>query len=155
MSIACDLKYVALRVQGMKRNAVCYFLFQAEDGIRYRNVTGVQTCALPIWRVEKFVPLFLWRRNTEGFWNELVPRIQIVAAFSADRASEHVQQSQGTRRLPAAEVAGCAAPPEVRSEASAGTSNLEGNVHDRVRLHSTFLFGEFRSEAGLMLLQSL
>src|SRR5699024_11179311 len=25
------------------------FLFQAEDGIRDRNVTGVQTCALPIW----------------------------------------------------------------------------------------------------------
>src|SRR5699024_12139340 len=24
------------------------FLFQAEDGIRDRNVTGVQTCALPI-----------------------------------------------------------------------------------------------------------
>src|SRR5699024_11532131 len=23
--------------------------FQAEDGIRDRNVTGVQTCALPIW----------------------------------------------------------------------------------------------------------
>src|SRR5271167_903720 len=26
----------------------CLFFFQAEDGIRYRNVTGVQTCALPI-----------------------------------------------------------------------------------------------------------
>src|SRR5699024_11980739 len=26
----------------------CAFFFQAEDGIRYRNVTGVQTCALPI-----------------------------------------------------------------------------------------------------------
>src|SRR5699024_12056058 len=25
------------------------FIFQAEDGIRYRNVTGVQTCALPIY----------------------------------------------------------------------------------------------------------
>src|SRR5699024_12654349 len=25
------------------------FLFQAEDGIRDRNVTGVQTCALPIY----------------------------------------------------------------------------------------------------------
>src|SRR6266516_7835047 len=25
------------------------FLFQAEDGIRYRTVTGVQTCALPIF----------------------------------------------------------------------------------------------------------
>src|SRR5699024_11739926 len=27
----------------------CFF-FQAEDGIRDRNVTGVQTCALPIFR---------------------------------------------------------------------------------------------------------
>src|SRR5699024_11792483 len=26
------------------------FVFQAEDGIRDRNVTGVQTCALPISR---------------------------------------------------------------------------------------------------------
>src|SRR5699024_47888 len=29
----------------------CFFLFQAEDGIRDRNVTGVQTCALPIYEV--------------------------------------------------------------------------------------------------------
>src|SRR5699024_11696456 len=27
-----------------------FFFFQAEDGIRDRNVTGVQTCALPISR---------------------------------------------------------------------------------------------------------
>src|SRR5437667_4092215 len=27
---------------------LCFF-FQAEDGIRDRDVTGVQTCALPIW----------------------------------------------------------------------------------------------------------
>src|SRR5437667_7238026 len=26
----------------------CFFFFQAEDGIRDRDVTGVQTCALPI-----------------------------------------------------------------------------------------------------------
>src|SRR5437870_10571425 len=26
-----------------------YFFFQAEDGIRDGHVTGVQTCALPIW----------------------------------------------------------------------------------------------------------
>src|SRR5690606_40977349 len=26
-----------------------YFFFQAEDGIRYFHVTGVQTCALPIF----------------------------------------------------------------------------------------------------------
>src|SRR6266540_5558872 len=27
----------------------CFFFFQAEDGIRDRDVTGVQTCALPIY----------------------------------------------------------------------------------------------------------
>src|SRR5260370_19796626 len=27
----------------------CIFFFQAEDGIRYSSVTGVQTCALPIF----------------------------------------------------------------------------------------------------------
>src|SRR5437588_6354696 len=29
---------------------LCFFFFQAEDGIRDHCVTGVQTCALPIWR---------------------------------------------------------------------------------------------------------
>src|SRR2546427_3319051 len=28
---------------------VCFFFFQAEDGIRDLTVTGVQTCALPIY----------------------------------------------------------------------------------------------------------
>src|SRR5690606_40954085 len=28
----------------------CFFFFQAEDGIRDFHVTGVQTCALPIYR---------------------------------------------------------------------------------------------------------
>src|SRR3989440_7637781 len=28
---------------------LCFFFFQAEDGIRDLIVTGVQTCALPIW----------------------------------------------------------------------------------------------------------
>src|SRR5256885_12523064 len=30
---------------------VCFFFFQAEDGIRDYKVTGVQTCALPIFPV--------------------------------------------------------------------------------------------------------
>src|SRR5699024_9824317 len=38
----------------MQVMACSFFLFQAEDGIRDRNVTGVQTCALPI-----FPPLLL------------------------------------------------------------------------------------------------
>src|SRR5260370_5916606 len=31
---------------------VLFFFFQAEDGIRDSSVTGVQTCALPILRVD-------------------------------------------------------------------------------------------------------
>src|SRR5207249_6278794 len=33
---------------GRRRRFALHFFFQAEDGIRDRNVTGVQTCALPI-----------------------------------------------------------------------------------------------------------
>src|SRR5690348_17982982 len=31
------------------RSSLLFFFFQAEDGIRDGRVTGVQTCALPIW----------------------------------------------------------------------------------------------------------
>src|SRR5260370_26817315 len=39
-----------------------FFFFQAEDGIRDSSVTGVQTCALPIysWRIR-------WRKCSEDF----------------------------------------------------------------------------------------
>src|SRR5256886_16049124 len=33
---------------------ICFFFFQAEDGIRDLTVTGVQTCALPISATAKF-----------------------------------------------------------------------------------------------------
>src|SRR5699024_11704646 len=33
-----------------------FFFFQAEDGIRDRNVTGVQTCALPISASHRIFP---------------------------------------------------------------------------------------------------
>src|SRR5207248_4861137 len=33
---------------------LCFFFFQAEDGIRDRTVTGVQTCALPIFLRQKY-----------------------------------------------------------------------------------------------------
>src|SRR5438093_11004131 len=35
-------------VTSSRRHSI--FFFQAEDGIRDWSVTGVQTCALPIWR---------------------------------------------------------------------------------------------------------
>src|SRR5207237_2494012 len=33
-----------------------FFFFQAEDGIRDSSVTGVQTCALPIWAWQTAAP---------------------------------------------------------------------------------------------------
>src|SRR5207249_5576418 len=52
---SCSLVAVGSLVSGF--NAIStFFFFQAEDGIRDRNVTGVQTCALPICqRVRTFV----------------------------------------------------------------------------------------------------
>src|SRR5699024_11641075 len=38
----------AFHVAGSSIPVLFFFFFQAEDGIRDRNVTGVQTCALPI-----------------------------------------------------------------------------------------------------------
>src|SRR5690348_17673933 len=38
----------------------CVFFFQAEDGIRDGRVTGVQTCALPIYPSRSYNPLFLY-----------------------------------------------------------------------------------------------
>src|SRR5437867_10281961 len=45
LSGSWDMSSAALYKAGF---ATCYFFFQAEDGIRDRTVTGVQTCALPI-----------------------------------------------------------------------------------------------------------
>src|SRR5436305_9076208 len=44
----------------------CFFFFQAEDGIRDADVTGVQTCALPIC-------LFLRRQVLDDGEQSLLP----------------------------------------------------------------------------------
>src|SRR5690606_13309348 len=50
-----------LLLNGWRKSGLCpSFFFQAEDGIRVFQVTGVQTCALPIsyeWKDEEWQPL--------------------------------------------------------------------------------------------------
>src|SRR5699024_11886592 len=58
--------------------SVSHFFFQAEDGIRDRNVTGVQTCALPILdyargALLKYVDLSVIR--TGGIFYEIKNRL--------------------------------------------------------------------------------
>src|SRR5690606_39870917 len=46
----------AYRTPALLQGGVNLFFFQAEDGIRYFHVTGVQTCALPISSVSVIPP---------------------------------------------------------------------------------------------------
>src|SRR5699024_11416161 len=47
----------------------CLFFFRAEDGIRARNVTGVQTCALPIL----LRSIIASSPDKDAIWKELSP----------------------------------------------------------------------------------
>src|SRR5690554_8054602 len=52
-----------------------YFFFQAEDGKRDADVTGVQTCALPIFTYdisERFGEEFLAFQDPDGLWLHLI-----------------------------------------------------------------------------------
>src|SRR3989454_3915558 len=49
-----------------RRLSVRLFFFQAEDGIRYYKVTGVQTCALPIWPRSGRCSAPAWSRSGWG-----------------------------------------------------------------------------------------
>src|SRR5690349_23207651 len=42
------MNYASMYWSSVIYDLLCYFFFQAEDGIRDLYVTGVQTCALPI-----------------------------------------------------------------------------------------------------------
>ena len=44
--VSCELMQVGVDVKNL---CMFFFFFQAEDGIRDTSVTGVQTCALPIY----------------------------------------------------------------------------------------------------------
>src|ERR1041384_8429941 len=55
---------------------VSFLFFQAEDGIRDKLVTGVQTCALPIWKESLALDL----RSDEGkrIARALIDRADVV-----------------------------------------------------------------------------
>src|SRR5699024_1602573 len=54
-----------------------YFFFQAEDGIRDRNVTGVQTCALPISFIIWEEILFMVKVNQDRLVNEFLELVKV------------------------------------------------------------------------------
>src|SRR5205809_5720853 len=63
-----------------------FFFFQAEDGIRDVAVTGVQTCALPIFRRAGYEGRFERGRQRRRAWGE-------QRTVSRDGVAESGQQS--------------------------------------------------------------
>src|SRR3712207_8055487 len=71
---------------------MCFFFFQAEDGIRDIGVTGVQTCALPIlaqmvtkqggiqWVIEKIQTMVVGRKSAKFGIGMLVGLTDIAVA---------------------------------------------------------------------------
>src|SRR2546430_12821759 len=85
---------------------VSFFFFQAEDGIRDLTVTGVQTCALPIWarisaarRTSRSAmspsSVTAWIIGegrgvawTQLLWGSTASRVQVMSSASTSAAAE-------------------------------------------------------------------
>src|SRR5437870_13317232 len=65
-----------------------FFFFQAEDGIRDGHVTGVQTCALPIWA----------RRRRNGQERQARRRFQRLRKRQLDQEHAHPSRPFELRR---------------------------------------------------------
>src|SRR5207249_8683501 len=63
------------------------FFFQAEDGIRDRNVTGVQTCALPI---SSTMMVFARRHSANS------ARVRSSCADFSDKANVAISAGEGS-----------------------------------------------------------
>src|SRR6266576_6357353 len=85
-------------------NSLCFFFFQAEDGIRDLYVTGVQTCALPIFELAYRLTRSSWGQGlaTEAANTFLdyalgvvaLPRI-VAVTYPNNRASQRVLEKLG------------------------------------------------------------
>src|SRR5256885_12860233 len=77
----------------------CFFFFQAEDGIRDYKVTGVQTCALPIYEVGRHrIDLELLRQEEQRIELPRVPD-HGLAGGQADQRQDHDLERSEERRV--------------------------------------------------------
>src|SRR5688572_30852014 len=78
-----------------------FFFFQAEDGIRDLTVTGVQTCALPIWLAERPTPLHRAARGERSQRESRgCRRLLLRGPLRWPRAGAPATRAEWTRRAP-------------------------------------------------------
>src|SRR6266540_5514519 len=95
-----------------------FFFFQAEDGIRDRDVTGVQTCALPILEADRSR---LVEENTK-LRHELKERYQIRSLIGNSRPMQQLYDQ-------VAQVAPSSTTVLVRGESGTGKEMVEHAIH--------------------------
>ena len=93
------------------------FFFQAEDGIRDDDVTGVQTCALPIWTAirgnESMAVNIFWMSTVGG----ICPSIKVKSvALPMERAIGILRRKNVMSVTKSTDIIGCS-PPLVTAEA--------------------------------------
>src|SRR5256886_12571025 len=108
-----------------------FFFFQAEDGIRDLTVTGVQTCALPIYRAGNVIPTvrFIWSSNNvsvakvdnDGTVTGVAGGVAIVEARVGPRRGQAAVQVIGAPS--AGTQAG--APPQTTARPTDGTGGVD------------------------------
>src|SRR5207237_4945329 len=67
---------------------IIFFFFQAEDGIRDSSVTGVQTCALPIFKAHILPFSVFYDRDHQLYMNAPAPNLWAALAFLRFRSEE-------------------------------------------------------------------
>src|SRR5256884_5732793 len=120
---------------------LCFF-FQAEDGIRYVAVTGVQTCALPILPVR---PLPLRPRRRARALVQVGPRLRGPPRGVGQGAGGRVQQPP----LPPAERRVCTRLP-LRRDGPAGACRAARGPHRGERTPAPPLVAELRVPAAAL-----
>src|SRR5699024_6701474 len=113
-----------------KYTSISFFFFQAEDGIRDRNVTGVQTCALPI-------STFAGISSSRDAWSSGARLAKISVTWSSRSASRSSAWCTGSRysktsrarSLGSNRKATACSAPEIRPSSSATTTDERSASH--------------------------
>src|SRR6266513_4398675 len=108
-------------------DSLFFFFFQAEDGIRDRNVTGVQTCALPIFAGTERERRGAVRTRDSSAQARVEPRLR-AAAKPRPGCSSHRAHGGGDSRMARAERADGADGERSRSSRGAALMGVSPRV---------------------------